>query len=73
MIKLPSKIKRNTIPDPSFELCPESEPANDTVFDRKKNNTNDNEDNYPEAEVIEVPVFRKMLFQFNKPVKLEFS
>jgi hypothetical protein len=31
------------------------------------------EDDYPEAEMIEVPVVKKMLFQFNKPVKLEFS
>lgn len=31
------------------------------------------EDDYPEAEVIEVPVVKKMVFQFKKPVKLKFS
>jgi len=31
------------------------------------------EKNYPEINVIEVPVVKKMVFQFNKPVKLEFS
>jgi hypothetical protein len=31
------------------------------------------EDDYPEADVIEVPVVKRMLFQFKKPVKLEFS
>ena len=31
------------------------------------------EDNYPETGVIEVPVVKRMVFQFNKPTKLEFS
>ena len=31
------------------------------------------EDDYPEIEVIEVPVVKRMVFQFNKPVKLGFS
>jgi hypothetical protein len=31
------------------------------------------EDDYPEAEVIDVPVVKKMVFQFKKPVKLTFS
>jgi len=42
-------------------------------YDGTKIDTDVYEDNYPEIEVIEVPVFKKMLFQFNKPVKLEFS
>jgi len=72
MTKLSSKQKRDTIPAPSFELHHKLEPTNETVFNGIKISDN-NKDNYPEAEVIEVPVFRKMLFQFNKPVKLEFS
>jgi len=31
------------------------------------------DDNYPENDVIEVSELKKILFQFNKPVKLEFS
>jgi hypothetical protein len=31
------------------------------------------EDKYPEIEVIEVPVVKRMVFQFKKPVDLEFS
>jgi len=31
------------------------------------------EDHYLEIEVIEVPVVKRMVFQFKKPVKLEFS
>ena len=32
------------------------------------------DEEYPaEIEVIEIPVVKKMIFQFNKPVKLEFS
>jgi hypothetical protein len=31
------------------------------------------EDDYPEVKVIEIPIVKKMIFQFNKPVKLEFS
>ena len=42
-------------------------------YDRMKIGTNVYEDNYPEIEAIEVPIVKKMIFQFNKPVKLEFS
>jgi hypothetical protein len=31
------------------------------------------EDDYPEVEMIEIPVVRKMAFQFKKPVELDFS
>lgn len=30
-------------------------------------------DDYPEIEVIDVPIVKKMIFQFKKPVRLEFS
>jgi len=30
------------------------------------------EDEFPEIETVEIPVVKKMLFRFNKPVKLEF-
>ena len=33
----------------------------------------DDNDNYSEIEVIEIPVVKKMVFQFNKPNKLDFS
>jgi hypothetical protein len=31
------------------------------------------EDDYPEIDVIEVPVVKRVVFQFNKPVELKFS
>jgi len=31
------------------------------------------DDNYSEIEVVEIPVFKRMVFQFNKLTKLEFS
>ena len=31
------------------------------------------EDDYPDIEMIEIPVVKKMVFQFNKPVEMEFS
>jgi hypothetical protein len=31
------------------------------------------DDEFPEIELVEVPVVKKMVFQFKKPVKLEFS
>jgi hypothetical protein len=34
---------------------------------------NYHEDEVPKIEVIEAPVVKKMIFQFKKPVKLEFS
>lgn len=30
-------------------------------------------DDYPEIEIINVPIVKKMVFQFKKPVKLDFS
>jgi hypothetical protein len=71
MTKLPSELKHDTILEAIFELRPEPEPPK-AVFDEIKSGA-DIAENYPEIEVIEVPLFRKMLFQFNKPVKLEFS
>ena len=38
-----------------------------------KNNTNEDIYDYSEIEVIEVPVVKRMVFQFKKPVKLKFS
>jgi hypothetical protein len=32
-----------------------------------------NDDEFPEIELVEVPVVKRMVFQFKKPVKLEFS
>ena len=31
------------------------------------------ENDYPEIDVIEVPVVKRVVFQFNKPVELKFS
>jgi len=31
------------------------------------------ENDYPEIDVIEVPVVKRIVFQFNKPVELKFS
>jgi hypothetical protein len=31
------------------------------------------DDEFPEIELVEVPVVKRMVFQFKKPVKLEFS
>ncbi|MDR2592288.1 MAG: hypothetical protein LBC59_05720 [Chitinispirillales bacterium] len=34
---------------------------------------NTDDDEFPEIELVEVPVVKRMVFQFKKPVKLEFS
>ena len=36
-----------------------------------KNDIAIDEDDYPKIEVIEIPVFKEMIFQFEKPVWLE--
>jgi len=33
----------------------------------------DDDDEFPEIELVEVPVVKRMVFQFKKPIKLEFS
>jgi len=33
----------------------------------------DYEDEFPEIEIVEIPVVKRMLFQFKKPVKLDFD
>jgi hypothetical protein len=35
--------------------------------------TDDDDDEFPEIELVEVSVVKRMVFQFKKPVKLEFS
>ena len=67
-------------PEKPYEIVQEDYPdflRNVSFFsfqhDKIKIGTEINEDNYPAIEVIEVPVSKKLLFQFNKPVKLEFS
>ncbi|MDR2716865.1 MAG: hypothetical protein LBB89_02205 [Treponema sp.] len=42
-------------------------------YNRTKIGMDTDEDNYPEIQTIEVPVVKRMLFQFKKPVPLEFS
>ena len=42
-------------------------------YDRIRIGMDFNENDYPEIEVIEVPIVKRMVFQFKKPVKLEFS
>jgi len=42
-------------------------------YDRVKIGTDIDGDDYPDVDVIEIPVAKRMVFQFNKPVKLEFS
>jgi hypothetical protein len=39
----------------------------ETMFDIE------DDDDYPEIEMIEIPVVKRMVFQFKKPVELEFS
>jgi hypothetical protein len=51
-----------------------SELKHDTIqYDQITIITDIAEDDYPEIAVIEVPIVKSMVFQFNKPVKLEFS
>ena len=40
-------------------------------YDYMENNIDIYEDDYPEIEVVEIPVFKEMIFQFEKPVWLE--
>jgi hypothetical protein len=42
-------------------------------YDHIKIGMDANEDDIPEMEVVEVPIVKSMIFQFKKPVKLEFS
>lgn len=42
-------------------------------YDMIKIGVDVDEDDCPEANVIEVPVVKKMVFQFKRPIKLEFS
>jgi hypothetical protein len=42
-------------------------------YDQTKVMLDNYEDEYPEIDVIEVPVVKRMVFQFKKPVDLEFS
>jgi hypothetical protein len=39
----------------------------------KKMGKDSNENDYPEIDVIEIPVVKRVVFQFNKPVELNFS
>jgi len=73
MTKLLLEKKHNTILKAIFKLRSKPKRPNEVVFNGIKTGTDLNEDNYLKTEVIEIPVFKKMLFQFNKPVKLEFS
>ena len=73
MTKLSSEVKHDTILESIFGLRFKPKLLNEVAFGEKKNGTDIYKDNYHEIEVIEVPVSRKMLFQFNKPVKLDFS
>ena len=50
-----------------------SELKHDTILDLIKISMDIDKNDYPEIEVIEVPVVKRMIFQFKKPVKLEFS
>jgi len=38
-----------------------------------KTDSNSNENSYSEIEIIDIPVVKRMVFQFNKPTELEFS
>jgi len=74
MVKLASTIKQDT----NLKIKDSTEyRGNSTVipFPTTEDNIEKNSynDNYPENDVIEVSEPKKMLFQFNKPVKLEFS
>jgi hypothetical protein len=57
-------------PMSAFQIIPDGTKA---IFDQVTIITGTVEDDQPEIEVIEVPVVKSMVFQFNKPVKLEFS
>jgi hypothetical protein len=51
---------------------------NNTRFSRPSDLINigeatDDDDEFPEIELVVVPVVKRMVFQFKKPVKLEFS
>ena len=49
-----------------------STPSFSFKYDKIKIGMDIDGDDYPEVDVIEVPVAKRMIFQFNKPVKLEF-
>jgi len=38
-----------------------------------KTDEDDYEDEFPEIELVEIPVVKRMVFRFKRPVKLEFS
>ena len=63
MTKAPSKLKPPIVFSDRFSI-----PQDDI-----KISVDSDEDDYPELEVIEVPVVKRMVFQFKKPVRLEFS
>ena len=66
MNKLPSKLKQDIILETTFG----HEVSNE--YDRINIDIPTDENDYPEIELMEVPVVKKMVFQFNKPVKLKF-
>jgi len=84
MMELASAIKQDT--NLKFEAIAEYPPnlsiisfpvAEDNIGSYSKTRSDEApssySENYSEIEVIEIPEPKKMLFQFNKPVKLEFS
>ena len=64
MTKLPSELKQDTILDASVFSF---------QYDQTKISIDVENDEPFEIETIEIPVVKKMVFQFKKPVRLEFS
>jgi len=65
---MPHEIILDSYPD-NFRTTP----LFSLQYDLIKIGSNIEEDAYPEIEVIEIPVAKRIVFQFNKPVPLEFS
>ena len=70
MTGLALEQKQDTIIETIFNPHLKPEPPIEAVFDKEENIY---EDDYPEIEMIEIPVVKRMVFKFKEPVEMEFS
>ena len=86
MTKLSSPLKKDIIPEAisyvenphEIDLENYSDYPKNTFIPSSQNNDKKidmdiYENNYPEIDMIEVPVVKRVVFQFNKPIELKFS
>jgi len=69
-----------TVPENHYQFIPENPHDNlgDTAcfpskYDQTEIVMEDEEYERPEIEIVEIPVVKRMVFKFKKPVRLEFS